>query len=136
MNETLMKFELIFDLQGEYVAPNDHRREFISGFTGSAGTAVVTDTVAALWTDGRYFLQGENQLDCNWILMKQGQTGVSIKIIKMNLIKMKSSIFCVDEQVPSITEWLTEVMTSTDRVAADPTLVGADTWLGWKQRLG
>jgi hypothetical protein len=41
-----------------------------------------------------------------------------------------------DEQVPSITEWLTEVLTSTDRVAADPTLVGADTWLGWKQKLG
>ena len=116
------------------MAPNDHRREFISGFTGSAGTAVVTDTVAALWTDGRYFLQAENQLDCNWILMKQGQSGVSIKKIQVNVNKIKSCTF--DEQVPSITEWLTQVLTSTDRVAADPTLVGADTWLGWKQKLG
>jgi len=33
-------------------------------------------TEAAVWTDGRYFIQAENQLDCNWILMKQGETGV------------------------------------------------------------
>ena len=63
--------------QAEYVAPDDQRRHFVSGFTGSAGTAVVTATAAALWTDGRYFLQAEDELDCNWILMKQGQSGVS-----------------------------------------------------------
>lgn len=34
-------------------------REFISGFTGSAGTVVVTNEFAGLWTDGRYFLQAE-----------------------------------------------------------------------------
>ena len=37
-------------------------REFITGFTGSAGTAVITMEEACLWTDGRYFLQAENQL--------------------------------------------------------------------------
>lgn len=37
-----------------------------------AGTAVVTDTKAALWTDGRYYLQAEKQLDSSWILMKDG----------------------------------------------------------------
>lgn len=58
------------------MAPHDHRRAFISGFSGSAGTAVVTDTAAALWTDGRYFLQAEDELDCNWILMKDGNQGV------------------------------------------------------------
>lgn len=36
------------------------------------GTAVITRTKAALWTDGRYFLQGADELDCNWILMKAG----------------------------------------------------------------
>jgi len=41
--------------ESEYVAPCDKRREWISGFTGSAGTAVVTQKHALLWTDGRYF---------------------------------------------------------------------------------
>lgn len=44
-------------LQSEYSAASDERRHFLSGFTGSAGTAVVTKDKALLWTDGRYFLQ-------------------------------------------------------------------------------
>jgi len=43
--------------QSEYVPLKDRRREYVSGFTGSAGTAVVTLDKALLWTDGRYFLQ-------------------------------------------------------------------------------
>lgn len=39
-----------------------------------AGTAVITETEAALWTDGRYFLQAERQLDSNWTLMKDGRS--------------------------------------------------------------
>lgn len=58
------------------VSARDHRREFISGFSGSAGTAVVTQRAAALWTDGRYFDQADQQLDCNWIVMKQGKPEV------------------------------------------------------------
>ena len=46
----------------EYVAPHWQSREWISGFNGSAGTAVVTLTGAALWTDSRYFLAAEQQL--------------------------------------------------------------------------
>lgn len=56
----------------EYVAPSDTRKEYVSGFTGSAGTAVVTLEHAALWTDGRYYLQASQQLDNNWTLMKEG----------------------------------------------------------------
>ncbi|KAG7662664.1 uncharacterized protein J8A68_003794 [[Candida] subhashii] len=64
----------------EYTALADKRREYISGFTGSAGIAVVTltngdtlDGEAALSTDGRYFLQAEKQLDLRyWKLLKQG----------------------------------------------------------------
>jgi Xaa-Pro aminopeptidase len=56
----------------EYPAECDKRRAFISGFNGSAGTAIVTKDRAYLFTDGRYFLQAENQLDKNWTLMKQG----------------------------------------------------------------
>ncbi|KAL4254344.1 putative Xaa-Pro aminopeptidase P [Abortiporus biennis] len=56
----------------EYIAQCDERRAFISGFNGSAGCAVVTLKDAFLFTDGRYFLQAEKQLDNNWTLMKQG----------------------------------------------------------------
>ena len=48
--------------QSEYVADHWKGREWISGFNGSAGTAVVTMDAAALWTDSRYFLQAEEQL--------------------------------------------------------------------------
>jgi len=43
--------------QSEYIADCDRRREYISGFSGSFGFAIVTPKQAALWTDGRYFLQ-------------------------------------------------------------------------------
>ena len=44
-------------VQSEYAPSSMERRHFISRFTGSAGTAVITTDAAALWTDGRYFLQ-------------------------------------------------------------------------------
>ena len=76
--------------QSEYIAACDARRAYISGFTGSAGfafvrgiavlsevrlvagSAVVTMKEAGLFTDGRYFLQAEMQLDKNWTLVKGG----------------------------------------------------------------
>lgn len=69
--------------QSEYTALADKRRDFISGFTGSAGIAIVTlddaelmSGEAALSTDGRYFLQAKKQLDPKWWkLLKQGQIG-------------------------------------------------------------
>ena len=62
--------------QGEYVPDHWKGREFISGFNGSAGTAVVTLTSAALWTDSRYFLAAADQLkDTEFQLMKQKVEG-------------------------------------------------------------
>ena len=52
------------------------KSEFICGFTGSAGTAVITQEKAALATDGRYFNQASKQLDTNWELLKQGLENV------------------------------------------------------------
>lgn len=70
--------------QSEYVADHWRGREWISGFNGSAGTAVVTMKSAALWTDSRYFLAAEEQLeDTEYQLMR---------------LKM--------EGTPTITEWL------------------------------
>lgn len=48
--------------QSEYVGEYFKAREYMTGFTGSAGTAIVMMDEAGLWTDGRYFLQAENQL--------------------------------------------------------------------------
>ena len=60
----------------EYVGAHFKAREFLSGFTGSAGTLVVLPDAAALWTDGRYFLQASQQLEGSGIeLMRMGQPG-------------------------------------------------------------
>ena len=61
----------------EYVGDHFACRRYVSGFTGSAGTLLVFPTWAGLWTDGRYFLQAEEQLQGSGIrLMKMGQPGV------------------------------------------------------------
>ncbi|WP_461812013.1 aminopeptidase P family protein [Faecalimonas sp.] len=63
--------------QSEYVGEHFKAREFITGFTGSAGTAVITRTEAGLWTDGRYFLQAEQQLEGSGVeLYRMGNPGV------------------------------------------------------------
>ena len=63
--------------QSEYVGGYFKAREFITGFTGSAGTAVVTKDRAGLWTDGRYFIQAEQELDPGMVtLFRSGQPGV------------------------------------------------------------
>ena len=63
--------------QSEYVAPYWRERAYISGFTGSAGTFAATKDESAVWVDGRYFLQGEEQVKGTEVqLMKMGEPGV------------------------------------------------------------
>lgn len=65
--------------RNEYVPDCWQRRAWISGFTGSAGDALVGKTDGYLWTDGRYFLQAEQQLDPDCFqLMKQQQGSAPI----------------------------------------------------------
>lgn len=74
--------------QSEYVGEHFKSREFISGFTGSAGIEVVTENEAGLWTDGRYFIQAEKQLEESTItLFKMGEENVPtyIEYIGKNL---------------------------------------------------
>ena len=60
----------------EYTPEHWKLREWATGFTGSAGTAVITNDKAALWTDSRYFIQAEQQLaDTPYCLMKEGVPG-------------------------------------------------------------
>ena len=63
--------------QSEYIDDYFKGREYLSGFTGSAGILVIFKDEACLWTDGRYFIQAENQLKASEIkLFKQGNLGV------------------------------------------------------------
>ena len=63
--------------QSEYVGEHFKARAFITGFTGSAGTAVITKDTAGLWTDGRYFIQAEQQLSSSGVkLFKMGEPDV------------------------------------------------------------
>lgn len=60
----------------EYVSECDERRSYLTGFTGSAGVALVTRDKALCWTDSRYFLQAAEQLPKEWTLMKMFEPGV------------------------------------------------------------
>jgi Xaa-Pro aminopeptidase len=95
--------------QSEYTAKKDQRREFITGFTGSSGIAIVTLNSAALSTDSRYFIQANEQIDSNWILLKQGIIGypnwidwmIDETIYLMDQLK-ESGIIAVD---PRLITW-------------------------------
>lgn len=74
--------------ESEYVGEYFKARKFITGFTGSAGTAVITKNQAGLWTDGRYFVQAKNQLrDSTVTLFPMGEENVPAvaEFVKENL---------------------------------------------------
>ena len=83
--------------QSEYVADHWKGREWISGFDGSAGTAVVTLTSAALWTDSRYFIAAEEQLK-----------GTEFQLMKLKI-----------EGTPAIAEWIGRECGAGAEVAVD-----------------
>lgn len=72
---------------------------------GSEGTAVITETKAALWTDGRYFLQAQNELDENWTLMKMGLS-----------------------ETLSIEDWLIKVLPQNSTVGVNASLYNVKQW--------
>ena len=80
MKENKIDFYLVpsKDPHGSEYLPDYYKeREFVTGFTGSQGTAVITNQDAYLWTDGRYFIQAEKEIkDFGFELKKQGQAGV------------------------------------------------------------
>ncbi len=81
--------------QSEYLGDSYKDREFISGFTGSAGTAVVTTDEAKLWTDSRYFLQADKELSNS----------------EFELMKI------ADDNYPTIEEYLDEVVSEFGKIA-------------------
>lgn len=88
----------------EYVAPHWKAREWISGFTGSAGTVAVLHNRAGLWTDSRYFLQAAQQLE-----------GTALTLYKEML-----------PQTPTIAEFLCENLKPGEVVGLDGRLFSVD----------
>ena len=91
--------------QSEYVGDYFKSREFMSGFTGSAGTLIISMDEVGLWTDGRYFIQAENELKGSDIkLFKMGEEGVPT-ILEYLLEKLpKNSTLGFDGRVMSVKE--------------------------------
>ena len=90
--------------QSEYLASHWQARRYLTGFTGSAGTLVVTLSDALLWTDSRYFIQAASQLNGSGIrLMKDGLPGT-----------------------PSINSWLAANMVRGSRVGVDGWMISAE----------
>lgn len=91
--------------QSEYVGDYFKSREFMSGFKGSAGTLIISMDEAGLWTDGRYFIQAENELKDSGIkLFKMGEEGVPT-IEEYLLEKLpKNSTLGFDGRVMSVKE--------------------------------
>lgn len=95
----------------EYVSPYFMTRKFFSGFTGSAGTLVVSETDAALFTDGRYFIQAENQLRGSGIvLMKSGEEGV-----------------------PTVRKYVSDILLESGNIGFDGRVVTAGTGRAYKK---
>src|SRR5262249_1927491 len=90
--------------KNEYVPACFERRAWISGFTGSAGDVVVGKKQAYLWTDPRYFLQAEQQLDpTQYQLMKLGQ-GETPPIDQWLTTQPAGTVFATDPKVMSIAQ--------------------------------
>lgn len=93
--------------QSEYLREQDKRVRFISGFTGSYGTAIITPNKALLWTDGRYYVQALAEFDPPeaWTLMKEGllETPTRAAWLVSNL-PPKSTVGA-DANLMSYTEW-------------------------------
>lgn len=83
----------------EYVAVSDKRREWISGFTGSAGVAIISKTTAYLVTDSRYWLQARTQLDNNWNLVEGGSVGGPTDWIDFLVARAKDSRIGIDARM-------------------------------------
>jgi len=97
----------------EYVADHWKARAWLSGFTGSAGTLLVTRAEAFLWTDGRYFVQAEHEL---------AGTGI-------HLMKMATPGF------PTLLEWLERNLTEEARIGLDATLYSAASLKEYEKKL-
>ncbi|KAI6078398.1 Xaa-Pro aminopeptidase 2 [Aix galericulata] len=122
-------------LQSEYIAERDSRLGWLTGFTGSAGTVVVTLDRAALWTDSRYWTQAERQLDCNWELQRTSQGGQGEGGLGGSPFAILHHPLSFAAWIKSIGQWILEWVPAGGNVSLDPFLFSIDTWNSYSQAL-
>ncbi|KAG7089664.1 hypothetical protein E1B28_011324 [Marasmius oreades] len=86
----------------EYVAESDKRRAYISGFTGSAGQAIITRDEAFLLTDSRFWLHAEEELDKNWQLGKVRSPGLPKDWVEWVSLRIRDGRLGIDPQTVSV----------------------------------
>ncbi|CAK9807708.1 Xaa-Pro aminopeptidase ApepP [Anthophora quadrimaculata] len=93
--------------QSEYLREYDKRIRFISGFTGSFGTAIITPNEALLWTDGRYYMQALAEFDPSetWTLMREGLLDTPTRAAWLVANLPSKSTVGADANLMSYTEW-------------------------------
>lgn len=102
----------------EYVPARDRRREYVTGFSGSAGTAVVTPEHALLWTDGRYFLQVRRREDAKEVGGDAACNLTPSKRASCQRIRVKAkSIFSAERLAASALSLLLLVSTPSHRLS-------------------
>lgn len=95
----------------EYLAAHWKLREYLSGFTGSNGTLVITAECACLWTDSRYYLQAEKELNTElFTIQREGET-----------------------ETPTIVEWLKTNLQVGETIGVDGSLFAASTLRDWNE---
>lgn len=98
------------DHQSEFVAEEDKRRQWLTGFNGTNGDLAVTMRKSAIWTDDRFLQQADAELDCEWLLFRMGD-------------------------FPSISQWVGRELPTESHVGADPQTVPHYLWQEWEYEL-
>lgn len=98
------------DHQSEFVAEEDKRRQWLTGFNGTNGDLAVTIRKAAIWTDDRFLQQADAELDCEWLLFRMGD-------------------------FPSLPQWLSQQLGPESNAGADPQTVPHYLWAEWEYEL-
>ncbi|KAJ8978367.1 hypothetical protein NQ317_018599, partial [Molorchus minor] len=95
------------------IEDHEKRRQFISGFSGAYGDAVVTIyNKSALWTDSRYHLQADEELGCEWLLFREGR-----------------------RNIPTISEWLKQELPENSRIGVYSKVISEYRWNKLRQEL-
>lgn len=98
------------DHQSEFVAEEDKRRQWLTGFNGTNGDLAITMLKSAIWTDDRFLQQADAELDCDWLLFRMGD-------------------------FPSLAQWVGHELAPDSMVGADPQQVPHYLWAEWEYEL-
>ncbi|OBS76413.1 hypothetical protein A6R68_17136 [Neotoma lepida] len=124
LRQAMRNAEYVTEPIQAYIIPSGDAHQILSGGQKlffscffALGTAIITEEHAAMWTDGRYFLQAAKQMDNNWTLMKMGEEKA-----------FSSSVLLGLKDTPTQEDWLVSVLPEGSRVGVDPLIIPTDYW--------